>query len=60
VADSGVCPPASEFITCGTPGTISKSLVAVTAYVLSPDILPEVAKSPAPGQAGQRQYNLSE
>jgi hypothetical protein len=60
VADSGVCPPASEFITCGTPGAKSKGLVAVTAYVLSPDILPEAAKSPAPGQAGQRQYNLSE
>jgi hypothetical protein len=60
VADSGVCPPASEFNTCGTPGAKSKGLVAVTAYILSPDLLPDVAKSPAPGQAGQRQYNLSE
>jgi len=60
MADSGVCPPASSFITCGTPGAKSNGLVAVTAYVLSPDILPDAAKAPSPGEAGQRQYNLSE
>jgi Putative Flp pilus-assembly TadE/G-like len=60
VADSGACPAASAFITCGTPGTASKGLVAVTAYILTADILPDAAKAPSPGQAGQRRYNLSE
>jgi hypothetical protein len=59
VADSGACPPAPELITCGTPGFHTNGLVAVTAYVLSATILPDEAKEPGPGSAGQRRYNLS-
>lgn len=59
VGDSGACPDASEFITCGTPGSHNDGLVAVTAYVLSANILPDVARSPGPGDGGQRRYNLS-
>jgi len=60
LADTGACPAGSEFMTCGTPGAKSNTLDAVTAYVLASNILPDVAKSPGPGQPGQRQYNLSE
>lgn len=60
INDSGACPPAPEFVTCGTPGSKNDSLVAVTAYILTPNILPDVAKSPSPGASGQRRYNLSE
>ncbi|MGH8913393.1 MAG: pilus assembly protein TadG-related protein [Acidimicrobiia bacterium] len=60
VADSGACPPAPESVTCGTAGSKNDALVAVTAYILTPDILPDVAKSPSPGSDGQRRFNLSE
>jgi hypothetical protein len=60
VSDSGACPPGPESITCGTPGQQNKSLVAVTAYVLSAGILPDLAKEPAPGDDGQRRFSLSE
>lgn len=46
-------------ITCGTPGSGNRSLSAVTAYVLSQDIVPENAKTPAPGSENQRTYNLT-
>jgi len=59
VADSGACPDGAVFITCGTSGHRSNGLAAVTAYVLSPNILPDIAKSPGPGDPGQRRYNLS-
>jgi len=60
VADSGACPAAPEYLTCGTPGTFNKTLEAVTAYILSKDLLPPIAKEPAPGDDDQRRYNLSE
>jgi hypothetical protein len=59
VSDTGICPPVPEFVTCGTAGRSTDGLVAVTAYVLSAGILPEVAQTPGPGQEGQRRYNLS-
>lgn len=60
VPDSGACPANPVFITCGTPGQANKTVVGVSAYVLEADVLPDVAKSPSPGQDGQRRYNLSE
>jgi hypothetical protein len=59
IPDMGECPPSPEFVTCGTPGSKTKGLDAVTAYILEPEILPDVAKSPSPGEDGQRRYNLS-
>jgi hypothetical protein len=54
------CPatPADTRITCGTPGNWNKDMAAVTAYVLSKDIVPEAAKAPPPGSSNQRSYNL--
>ena len=62
VADSGVCPsnPPDPQITCGTPGPKNKGLDAVTAYILSQSIVPDNAKSPAPGDPNQRSFNLTE
>lgn len=60
VADSGNCPNLAELITCGTPGQGNNSLNALTAYILHPDILPPIAKQPAPGDESQRRFNLSE
>lgn len=60
VIDSGPCPTDPEFITCGTPGNKNDDLNAVSAYILSASILPDVAKQPGPGEAGQRRYNLSD
>lgn len=60
VPDMGACPPAPGPVTCGTAGSHTNGLAAVTAYVLEPEILPDVAKSPSPGADGQRRYNLSE
>lgn len=59
ISTSGACPAAPGSITCGTPGQGNKSLDAVTAYIISPLILPDVAKSPSPGDDGQRRFNLS-
>lgn len=62
VADSGNCPnnpPVAE-ITCGTPGSHNSGLEAVTAYILSRDIVPDNAKSPAPGDPNQRAFSLIE
>jgi hypothetical protein len=59
LSDSGACPPAPEFITCGTAGMHTNGLAAVTAYVLSAAILPDEAREPGPGSEGQRRYNLS-
>lgn len=60
VADAGACPNLAVLTTCGTPGAGNRSLDAVTAYVLSKDILPDVAKTPSPGAENQRRFNLSE
>lgn len=60
VANADPCPPDPVFVTCGVPGQHTDGLVAVTAYVLDPDILPAGAKEPAPGSDGQRRFNLSE
>jgi hypothetical protein len=60
VADTGACPAAPEYLTCGTPGTFNKTLEAVTAFILSKDLLPPIAKEPAPGDEDQRRFNLSE
>jgi Flp pilus assembly protein TadG len=60
VDDSGSCPEEPEFITCGTPGPGNRPLVAVTAYILDPEILPPAAKTPQPGAANQRSFNLSQ
>jgi Flp pilus assembly protein TadG len=59
VANADPCPVDPQWVTCGVPG-VGDNLNAVTAYVLSADILPEVARSPSPGEDGQRRFNLSE
>lgn len=51
------CPTEPDRITCGLP--TSGNLVAVSAYILPADILPDVAKTPSPGSDEQRRYNLS-
>jgi hypothetical protein len=58
----GGCPsnPNPAQITCGTPGPFNKNLVAVTAYVLSQEIVPDNAKTPFPGAENQRTFNLTE
>lgn len=60
VADSGMCPnnPPDARITCGTPGGGNRSLNAISGYVLSQSIVPDNAKTPAPGSVNQRNYNL--
>jgi Flp pilus assembly protein TadG len=60
VADSGACPtnPAEARITCGTPGGGNKNLVAISAWILSPSLVPDAAKAPAPGDNNQRAFNL--
>jgi hypothetical protein len=60
VADTGSCPADPAGITCGTPANGNKTLDAVTAYILSKDILPEIARNPSPGESNQRIFNLSE
>jgi hypothetical protein len=60
VANADPCPPDAQWVTCGTAGPHTAALNAVTAYVLSADILPDVARSPSPGDDGQRRFNLSE
>ena len=60
VADSGACPPSPQQLTCGTPGNGNTGLQAVTSYILSPDILPEAAKTPYPGADNQRSFALVE
>lgn len=44
--------------TCGTPGAWNKDLAALTAWVLTQDIVPANAKTPPPGSGNQRNYNL--
>jgi hypothetical protein len=60
VADSGPCTasPPDTRITCGTPGAANKTLEAVTSWVLEADIVPPNAKTPPPGSANQRSFNL--
>jgi Flp pilus assembly protein TadG len=60
VADVGSCPtsPTEARITCGTPGGGTNTLQAVSAYILSPEIVPMNAKSPMPGADNQRIFNL--
>ncbi len=62
VADIGPCPsnPLDAQITCGVPGNANSSLSAVTAYILSQDIVPANAKTPQPGSESQRTFNLTE
>lgn len=62
VADSGSCPnnPPEPRITCGTPGNKNDGLEGVTAYILNQDIVPDNAKTPAPGDENQRTYNLTD
>jgi Putative Flp pilus-assembly TadE/G-like len=60
VANADPCPTDPQFVTCGAPGAWNENLNAVTAYVLSAAILPDVARSPSPGDDGQRHFNLSE
>lgn len=62
VPDTGACVADPVAVTCGTnpPGAANNGMVAVTAYVLDAGVLPDVAKSPSPGQDGQRRFNLSE
>lgn len=62
VANITTCPtnPVDAQITCGTPGSGNKDLEAITAYILSTAIVPANAKSPAPGDANQRSFNLNE
>lgn len=43
VANADPCPPDAQWVTCGTAGPHTAALNAVTAYVLSADILPDVA-----------------
>jgi hypothetical protein len=59
VDNADPCPTDPQWVTCGTPGDRNENLNAVTAYVLSPEILPDVARSPSPGDDGQRRFNLS-
>ncbi len=60
VADMGTCPsnPADAQITCGTPGSGNKELVAISAYSLDTSIVPNNAKAPSPGSENQRTFNL--
>lgn len=60
VADMGVCPssPTESQITCGTPGSGTKDLLAITAYIFDASVVPDVAKQPSPGSANQRSFNL--
>lgn len=60
VADMGSCPssPADSQITCGTPGSGNKDLLAITAYILDASVVPDVAKQPSPGSQNQRTFNL--
>jgi hypothetical protein len=60
VANVDPCPPDPQWVTCGAPGARTANLNAVTAYVLSGAILPDIARSPSPGDDGQRRFNLSE
>ncbi len=60
VANADPCPVDPQWVTCGVPGAWNDNLNAVTAYVLSASILPEVARSPSPGEDGQRRFSLSE
>lgn len=60
VANSGPCAnPGSDGVTCGAPGAWNKGLNALTAYTLSKDIVPGVAKEPYPGATNAREYNLA-
>ncbi|HVR79137.1 MAG TPA: pilus assembly protein TadG-related protein [Acidimicrobiia bacterium] len=60
--DSGACiaDPPDTRITCGTipAGAWNRNLEAVTAWVLEADIVPPNAKTPPPGSANQRTFNL--
>lgn len=60
--DNGACfdDPPDWRITCGTPGPHQKTLDAVTAYVLAPEIVPDNAKTPQPGGLNQRTFSLVE
>lgn len=58
VPDSGSCPDLGGSITCGTPGGGNTGLNAVTSYILSRAILPEIARAPYPGDANQRSFSL--
>lgn len=62
VADSGSCPnnPANAQITCGTPGAGNRNLDGVSAYVLSPSIVPLIAQNPSPGAINQLRFSLVE
>lgn len=62
VTDSGAClpNPLDPRITCGTPGTKTEGLQAITSYILSQSIVPDNAKTPSPGSINQRFYNLTE
>lgn len=62
VGDSGSCPanPSEPRITCGTPASKHDGLEALTAFVLSKDIVHDNAKSPSPGAENQRSYNLTD
>lgn len=60
VADSGTCPssPPEPQITCGTPGSGTKDLLAISAYILNASVVPDIAKQPSPGSLNQRTFNL--
>ncbi|HEX6946222.1 MAG TPA: pilus assembly protein TadG-related protein [Acidimicrobiia bacterium] len=60
VPDMGACPssPPVFQITCGTPGSGTKDLLAIAAYILDTSIVPDVAKEPPPGSDNQRSFNL--
>ncbi len=60
VANTVSCPssPPDAQITCGTPGSGNKNLVAIAAYVLDSSIVPDIAKEPSPGSQNQRTFNL--
>lgn len=59
---SPICPvaPVDTRITCGTPGDKNDTLEAVTSWILEAAIVPDNAKTPSPGSANQRTFNLTE